>query len=239
MNLQLRGRPAQPMHVELVRAINDADLALLASGAERPSEGVTLKKMRDSHHALAAVLAKGTDDHEASLITGYAVGTIRFLKAEATFRELLEHYRANEKSAKANVVDRLSSLSLDCIEEIRDRLNDDPTAIKVRELLDIAVMGLDRTGHGPTSKQISANLTLTAEDIARLAQGRDYAEGVEVVEVMQVHRGAASSRLIEQPLERNAEAAGQQGEGKDVREERGEASEVVGTIGATSGEPAQ
>lgn len=236
MNVQLRGRPAAEIHVELVRQVNEADLALLVSGAERPSQPITLKKMRDSHHALAAVLARGTDDAEASLITGYSVGTIRWLKAEPTFKELLEFYRGNEKAVKADVLERLSTLSLDCIEELRDRLNDDPTVIKVRELLDIAVMGLDRTGHGPSSKQVVTNLTLTAEDMERLARGRDYAAGVEVVEVLQVRSKPQVSSALELPLVQEPEAQGSQGEGEIVREESGPASEIPAKQGSAGGE---
>lgn len=183
---RIKGRAAVPISTELVRELAPADFALLAS--ERGSaETRPIAKLRDRHHALARCLAQGMKNNEAAAITGYDPSRISILKADPTFRELVEQYSRVEDSVMADFTDRATTLSLSAMNEIQDRLEDDPETFSVPTLLEVAKFAADRTGHAPISKNVNVNVNAGLGD--RLAQARkrlaiaSAASGIEVVGV--------------------------------------------------------
>lgn len=163
-----RGRPAKPVAAEVVREVNDADLALLASGREVTSK--PLQRLRDRHHALARCLAQGMTNAEASAVTGYDPSRISVLKSDPSFRELVEHYRVVENSLQADFMDRATNLTLTAMNEIQERLEEDPESVPTSMLLEIVKTGADRIGHAPVQKSLQVNATVDMG--ARLAAGR-------------------------------------------------------------------
>jgi len=209
------GRASAAVTHAFSRELEAGDLARLEieQGIKAPS----LKRITDSHHGLARVLAAGKSPGEASIITGFCASRISILKADPAFQELLEFYRSNQRLAETQVLDRLSTLTLDAVEEIRSRLHDAPEDIRTRELLDIATAGLDRTGFGPSAKLQVTSLTLTAEDMERLSQGSKDSNVTVLENRPQDHR-AAPGRVELLPLAEDL-PQGQQSQGPLFREE--------------------
>ena len=160
MDLELRtsGRAAKPVEAEFVRELRESDLPLLK--VEKGVDAPPIKRLRDSHHQLARILATGARPAEASLITGYSSSRISILQADPAFQELLEFYRANENVAAAAVQDRLLTLGLTAVSILQERMEEEPEDMGTGMLLETAKVGLDRSGHGPQSRNVSVNVNI-------------------------------------------------------------------------------
>lgn len=210
------GRAAKPISVSYSRELNATDLLKLET--EQGIQPKPLQRIRDSHHALARALASGMPAAEASLVTGFSTSRISILRSDPAFKELLEFYRSDRRNAEADILQRVSTLSLDAIEEIRERLETNPEDIKTRELLDIATAGLDRTGFGPTSKLQVERLTLTTEDMLKLSEKSKDAN-VTILEGRKASPGVGGSpALAAKPLAED-EIEGLESPWPGVREE--------------------
>jgi hypothetical protein len=164
----LQGRARRDLQVEYIRDLQSSDLALLAT--ERGIKPPGIKQLRDSHHALARILALGTHPAEASLITGYSLSRISILQSDPTFRELLEFYRGRKDEVVADVIGRMSAVHLEALAELQERLHDTAEQFTPGMLLEIVKTLADRTGYGPTSKNTQVNVNI---DIAgRLERAR-------------------------------------------------------------------
>jgi hypothetical protein len=154
--------PSEPLEVCLSREITDSDLSLLGviEPAAPSTPGSGLKRLRDTHHALARCLAAGVSNQEASSITGYSPGYISILKGDPTFQELVAFYRANLTLAQADVTFRLTALNLSFIGELQDRLEVNPAGMSNAFVLEAVKVLSDRTGHAPMIKSLNVNVDL-------------------------------------------------------------------------------
>ena len=173
MNLDILS-PAKkmPLTVGMSRELVSNDLT-----AELNSTTPALKSIRETHHQLARLLASVLKQVEVSAITGFSQSRISILKADPAFAELIEHYRGVADSAFADVRGQLAGMSLDAVQELRDRLHDQPDSFRNRELMDLATAMLDRTGHGPTSTVNSKNVNVTLTGEALEALKREALKG--------------------------------------------------------------
>lgn len=172
-----RGRTALPLEATVVRDLTPADLVLLET--MRGHKPRPLTKLRDSHHWLARKLASGSRPVEASMVTGYSPSRISILQADPTFQQLLQHYRENTDEIYADVHERMSSLSLEALEELRERLHEEPETLSPLTLLEIVKTLADRTGYGPSSK--STVTTVNIDLAGRLDRARArVAQTIEV-----------------------------------------------------------
>lgn len=157
VQLRITGRPSGGVEAVLGRSLVAADLAAL--NAPRPSaQPTTIKKLRDSHHALARALAGGMSCGEASIATGYTPSRISVLSSDPTFKELVSFYQKNEELALADLHSRMSDVALDAVVEIRDRLDEAPESFSNDELRRVAETFADRTGHAPVSRSVTAHI---------------------------------------------------------------------------------
>lgn len=168
MNLQLRR--ADHVGVEAVRPLAADEVAGSVAPAQR------LNRIRDSHHAIARLLAQGLKDTEVSEATGFTQVRISILKRDPMFQELLEHYRNDVREAFVDTQARLAMLGNDLIQEMHERVLDSPESVDTRTLLEAIKITADRTGHAPVSRSVNVNINT---DIAsRLAEARKRA-GIE------------------------------------------------------------
>lgn len=161
LDIRTRGRTAKSVELELVGEIVEADLALL--GASRGSAAPPIKRLRDTHHALARVLASGASCADASAITGYSPSRISILQADPQFQELLAHYRGQSSEVVADFRNRMAGMGLDALQELQHRLEEDPDGFSSQLLLELTKVMADRTGHAPAGKggtavQVNVNL---------------------------------------------------------------------------------
>ncbi len=166
------GRSASPVSAEVVRELTAVDLTLL--GLDRGVKAPTLKRLRDSHHSIARLMAQGLRNTDIAAITGYSQSRLSILKADPAFEELISFYKSNvdeiKDAAFAGVQEKLAAVNHEAIEELHERLLDAPEAINTDQLLDVIKATSDRTGHGPQTK--STNVNVNIDLAARVAAGR-------------------------------------------------------------------
>ena len=159
-----------------MRELHESDLTLL--DAPRGSVSRPIAKLRDSHHALARALSAGMRPGEASLITGYSLSRISVLQDDPSFKELLEFYRSAQDATYASLHDRMATLSLDAIAELRERLDDHPEEFTPGALLEMVKTLADRTGFAPTTKSVNVNVDMNSFG-DRLEEARKRAQAAK------------------------------------------------------------
>jgi hypothetical protein len=153
--------------MEFERQLAPEDLAMLEL---EPVRQPALKRMRDSHHALARVMATGMTNVEASAITGFDSTYISILKDDPSFNELLAFYAEHEAAQQADLRERMVVMALDVGQELRDRVLHTPENIEFNDLRNLFKDLADRTGHGP-SQTVNANLNI-ADEMTYMQQRR-------------------------------------------------------------------
>lgn len=197
---------------KVVGALSEEDLKLRSMtpvGVKAPA----IKEIRDVHHRIAQMLASGLREGEVAAVMGYSVSRISILKDDPSFQELLEFYREPFKKARITDVERLSVMSRTAVEELLQRMLDNPELISEKMLVEIAKLGADRTGLGPTTKSVSLTAALSPADIAAL-KGASSENGVTIISS---EDREARARLVDrrEPLE------GEEGQ-KEIGLEKGD-----------------
>lgn len=181
MNLDLRprtrGRAAKPLVAVEVRELREADLALLE--VERATKAPEIKRLRQRHHSLARLLAAGLKDGEAAAILGYDPSRVSILKADPAFQQLLRHYTEMRDAEFADMHRRMADLGIEAIEELRERVAENPEDVSSALLLEIATKTADRTGYGPVS---STNVNVNLNLAARLEKARKRVTEAKVID---------------------------------------------------------
>lgn len=158
------GRRKVPVHFEIVREMGEADLGALAT-QDVGSTPAPIKRITDRHHSLARLLAAGTTEAEAAMITGYDSSRISILKNSPAFQELLALYRGEVDREFATVLDHMSGLSKDALLELRERMEETPDKFTNGELLRVITDLVDRTvSDGPDHEKLPHVIELVAGD---------------------------------------------------------------------------
>ncbi len=150
LGLRTTGRAQKPLEAFVARELTEADLASLQT--ERGTSAPVLKNLRAKHHRLARLLAEGVSESVAATACGYVASRVSILKNDPAFRELMAFYSEKVDTAYYDMHEAMSMVGKDAVEEIAERLEDDPSEFTVPQLLDIAKTFADRTGHGPSQK---------------------------------------------------------------------------------------
>ena len=117
-----------------------------------PEDLNDLKKIREKHHSLARAVASGIPQGMAGRICGYSESYVSVLLGSPAIKELVEMYRVQNGSASAVISEKLRTVGLKAVEKIDERLEADvENKIDLTVLKEIAKLGLDRAGHGPSS----------------------------------------------------------------------------------------
>lgn len=181
-----------------------------------------LKKIRQSHHALAKLLADGVSGPEASLITGYQTTTIHTLKNDPAFNELIEHYKSLKVEIYIDVHERLATLGMEIVDELRDRLHGEPETFKIKDLNETASLLLDRAGYGPKSTvQHTGGIAVLTEESLRRIKNEAEARRAGAVRTLSIGDGTIDSIPQRSAGEVQDQAEAERGEstGADLREE--------------------
>jgi hypothetical protein len=154
------GRPSALCEVEIVRELTQDDLARLDEPRPSAKPPAVIKRLHERHHALARFVAAGLTNWEASALTGYEPSRISILRNDPTFRNLVSFYGEKKDALIADMHLRLSGLSVDAIDELRNRLEEKPEEFTNGQLLDMVKAGADRSGHGPSTTNVQVNVGL-------------------------------------------------------------------------------
>ncbi len=124
------------------------------SMARKTTGSVDTKTLKDRHHRAAKLIAAGFKNADVARKTGYAVSTIKVLKGNPAFKDLVEHYSTEFSESVDELHDKMEALTVDLLEEITTRLESDTAGkdISMAELKELLTSMLDRTGRGPIKK---------------------------------------------------------------------------------------
>lgn len=224
------GRSVVPLQFEVKRPLVPADLTR-RQNAVLGSKTPPLTRIRDRHHRVAVYMVQGHKDEEISAMTGYSPSRLSVLKNDPAFQELLAYYRDRQKEIYVEVEERMKDLSLTALSVLIERIEERPEEVADKDLLEISSRMLDRTGFGPTSKNVNLNANFSAEQVAALKKeaakhinGNVKTITQEATPILptQDREGTAVGRTLSvgaDPAE--AEAEGESSEGKDLRKEGG------------------
>lgn len=165
------GASSSPVVTRELTAEDIARLHLLPEGSLGMSAR-PLQRLRHSHHMLAQLLASGEKQEVCALATGYDPAYISNVQKDPTFKELVAHYSSQVHEVTIEVATRLRALGLDSIDELQSRIASSPDSLSNRELMDLAELAFDRSGHGPTSNvRLDARVALVSRDtISRIKE---------------------------------------------------------------------
>ena len=171
LDIEAQAHPRPPVQIAFIRDLEPADLSLSDAPPAQPAIQ-RLAKLRDTHHALARALAAGMTNDQAALASGYTAVRVSILKADPAFQELVAHYRENLDVVYADLHARISSFSIDLLEELRSRFEENPDEMSSPFLKELMTVLADRTGFGPKTTQVNVNIDLAS----RLEAARQRAE---------------------------------------------------------------
>ena len=136
-----------------------------------------VSRLRDSHHALARLLARGLNETECSHITGYALSRISSLKRDPLFSELIAAYRLEGRDAQRDLEAMWLGVAVDYGQHIHEQLLDNPEGVPIGVALDVFKAFADRAGMAPVTRSVNNNLNLNIGD--RLDRARQARVPVE------------------------------------------------------------
>lgn len=150
-----RGRQASPDQLFFIRELRQADLESLATGTLAAQDTQRLATIRHSHHHLAQLIARGYDQETISLMTGYSPSYISNLKNDVLFAELIDYYTTQREMIFTDALERLKLLGLNTIDELQERLAQEPESWTKRELMELAELTLIKSASRGASQQAS------------------------------------------------------------------------------------
>lgn len=156
----------------------------VASGNSLGVKPVDIKALRHTHHRLAQMLAVGVDETVAAKLCNYSVSRVSILKADPAFAELLAHYSEDVKEEWADFVATAANLSMDFLQELQRRLDENPEQFSPASLNETLKVLADRTGHAPVQKTQNVNINLNMGD--RLKAARERANEAELLKITSV-----------------------------------------------------
>src|SRR5215471_15294335 len=201
------------------RNMNPSDLATLSNG--KPLEQVSpIASIRHQHHLLARLLADGKSLTESAEITGYSVTYISRLKTQdRAFQELITYYAQQSQEIYFSVHERLKGLGLNTIEELQERLAQEPDDFSNRELFELAELCLDRSGFGPTHNIKATHTVLTPDMISSLKEAIARKASGTIREISSSGAGAYEGPPLIEGSISTSKAESVQSEGNDLSAE--------------------
>lgn len=153
----------------------------LAAGEKPDSpEKSPLKRVRQRHHALAQAVASAPPDaklKDIAISQGVTPETLYRLCSDTTFKGLVDNVRAGLTVQFEATMDKIKDLGDTAIDELQERLDDDPSQFTAGQLAAIAQLSLDRSGHGPQNKtEVNVNVGFAQ----RLRDARQRVKTIDV-----------------------------------------------------------
>jgi hypothetical protein len=179
------------------RRLEPEDIAMLELTPAAPIQVTKIKKLRDSHHALARALATGMSNIEAGRITGFDNGYISILKSDPAFQELLAFYEKHDSVQQADLRERMTLIALDVSQEIRDRLHNEPETFGINELRQLLTNLADRVGYGPSS---------TVHATVDVTENLSYSDQKALADALREIERRAAEQVIEHRSEEKVSA---------------------------------
>lgn len=170
------GRRPNTVTCQVVRPLTAEDLPLLNDRSLSPSANFpSLSSIRTAHHQLAQLLARGMEQEQVALVTGYSPAYISRLKQDPAFKGLLQYYATQREQIQIDVLARMRDLGISTLEELQERLAADPSQFSNRELheqlkllLPVDVKGANPVGGAsPSASGVTVNVNFVSSETPR------------------------------------------------------------------------
>lgn len=117
-----------------------------------PDDPTDMSRVRERWHGVARLTAQGLTQRMVASICGYTEAYLSVLLNNPAMQEMVDLYRLKHQAAAEVIGEKLRTVGGMALEALGDKLaagqiND------VHELTAVAKLGLDRSGHGPSSTQ--------------------------------------------------------------------------------------
>lgn len=169
----LIGRRASHPEILEVRELTSAEVkATPRAAVER------IKKLRDSHHMAARLLAMGFKSQDAAAETGYSINGLSTLAQSPAFQELVATYRemvTDEWKGNADeYYSMLTSVRRKSLRLISDKLDEaEPGDIPLNQLTAIHSDAADRSGYPKRKESVNLNLDFADRLDAAVRRSRE------------------------------------------------------------------
>lgn len=172
-----------------------AEVDDILTGLQPSDEPGSLKKLRERHHSVARLMASGLSQSLVAAMAGYTPSYLSILLNNPAMKELVELYRIQNGAGSQVIGEKLRSIAMQSVEEIESRLRTEAgrKAMSVQDLATVGKLGLDRSGHGPTSTQhvVREDHLLDHARIAELSQRARASSSSLIVPVREVRAALA------------------------------------------------
>ena len=158
MEFGAKMRQAETVELAEGLELTEEDLGFLQTN--RGTSAPEIKRVRHSHQMLARLLAIGVSPKECAARLNISASRISILQNDPTFKGLLQVYHEKQDEITHEILENFREVGLNAIQEIRDRLLEEPEKFQNGQLLDLATAALDRLGHGPTAKVAIAHVDI-------------------------------------------------------------------------------
>ena len=173
----IRGRAPSLPTVLSVRELEPQELADRLA-RENGSKGQALQRLSSRHRELAKYLASGASVTAAAARFGLTVSRVSILKQNTAFMELIRFYEDSNDFKHFGVEQLLEGVAETSLATLQDRLEEDDSQFTNSELMAMAKLGADRTGHAP-AKKIEGNFTVNIGTRLAAARQRVTAQVIE------------------------------------------------------------
>jgi hypothetical protein len=151
-----------------VRPLAESEAAAIAMAAvgAKPRGPVNLTdSIRIRHHAIARLMAAGRKKAEIARIMDVSVSTLSQLERSPAFQALMLEYMNMMDRESIESYTRLKIIGNLGMDELTRRLTEQPMTIKTSEVIEIVKTSADRTGLGPTTRQVTLNGRISPNDL--------------------------------------------------------------------------
>lgn len=143
---------------------------------------LSIEQMRTRQHRMAQLLASGLKETTVARMVGFTVGYVSNLKRSPAFAELLAHYTAEVEDRFSGFVERAGELSEQLVDELADRLQENPKQFTVNQILEAVKTLADRSGNAPVAR--TTNLNVNVDLGSKLAAARARATAAELTRAL-------------------------------------------------------
>lgn len=175
-------------------------LVIAADGAPKEEEDAKdLKKIRERHHSVARLIASGMEQGMVATISNYTPEYLSVLLNNPAMQELVGFYRAKAGNAAEVIGEKLRHVGLAAIEKLAERMDKTgEDAMDDHALISVAKLGLDRSGHGPstTSHNVTEHHVV---DHARIKELDAQARGRSAERIVPVDKVRAALPAPKEP----------------------------------------
>jgi hypothetical protein len=177
---------AKHLEVKAIRDLVPDDLLRLRDKRSIPAT----QRLRDPHHALARLIARGVRPKDAAAQTGYTISRVYVLHSDPTFKDLVAKYRDDVDEAYIDAVTeeqqaiaRTRLKAINHIEQAFDKADEEGEIVPLRSSLAAFADLSDRTGFQKKSTQttnINQNFAINLERARAVTTNLRVIEGESI-----------------------------------------------------------